>query len=99
MRRNEILNAITDLHYLIATEGDPYEPIRGVYARSSGVVWTVVGCGRSEAAVAMKRFQIAQVLGAVWSLMEDYGPREVVRSEIVGSGGQGVASFVLRFLG
>ena len=39
---------------------------------------------------------MVQVLGQMWFPMFDYGPREVVRSEVEMEGG-GVASFVLRF--
>lgn len=56
-------------------------------------MWTIFGC-KSE--VAIKRFQVVQVLSQVWFLMFDYGPREVVSSEVEMEGA-GVASFVLRF--
>ena len=79
----------------MATEGDPYEHIAGVYARSSGVVWTIFGC---KTARVMTRWQAVQVLGAVWFLMIDHGAREVKGGEVTdGDGGEGLASFVLRF--
>ena len=82
----------------MATEGDPYENIAGVYARSSGVVWTTF---RLKAERTMTRWQAVQVLGAVWFLMFDHGAREVAGGEVVtdgdGEGGEGLASFVLRF--
>lgn len=90
--RREILNDITELHRVIATEGNPYEKIAGVYARSSGVVWTVFRC---KAGVDMKRYQAVQVVTAVWFFMLDFGPREVLGSEITVEG-TGLARFVLR---
>lgn len=65
-----------------------------MYARSSGTVWTIFRC---EFEVAIKRFQVGQVLLQVWLLMIDYGLREVVRSEIISAEGKGLAGFVLRW--
>ena len=78
---------------MIATEGSPYEKIAGVYARSSGNVWTIFGC---KPGAEMRRYQAVQVVSKIWFFMLDYGPREVQGSEITVEG-RGVASFVLRF--
>lgn len=86
---------MTDLHYLIATEGDASETINGVYARSSGIVWTTFGC---TAEGEFKRYQAVQVLSAVWFLLFDYGPRGVLLSEIAKEGRE-LASFGLGFHG
>lgn len=64
-----------------------------MYARSSGIVWTIFDV---EVEGGMKRFQFLHVLNVVWFFMLEYGPREVVRSEILMEGRR-AASFVLRF--
>ncbi|KAL9126785.1 MAG: hypothetical protein Q9175_007862 [Cornicularia normoerica] len=92
-RQNEFIHAVSDLYYVVADEGDLYETISGVYARSSGIVWTIFDV---EVEGGMKRFQFLHVLNVVWFFMLEYGPGEVVRSEILLEVRR-AASFVLSF--
>ena len=59
-------------------------------------MWTTFGY---KAEGEMRRYQVAQVMSAVWLLVDEFGPREVVRGEIVTREGKEVASFVIRVFG
>lgn len=75
-------------------EGPAGGNIDGVYARSSGNVWVKLRCKIGTG--AMKRYEVVQVVGAVWLLMEGWGVREVRGAEVRRGGV--VAGFEMRFL-
>ncbi|KAM0802053.1 hypothetical protein BDR22DRAFT_820014 [Usnea florida] len=96
-----ILGALTDLIDRVATEGNLDETIGHVYARNYAIVYIVFRFGEG---LGVRRQQIVLLLGKLWLLMAENGPRAVVGSEIVvevGEEGEGkrIASFALNLLG
>ena len=76
----DIFNSLNIIHWSIATGGEPTDEIDLPFYRTNQRVSIRFGGGLES---TLPRLQMAQIMLALWRMMIDQGPREIIWAKIV----------------